>query len=456
MQIFGAQSPLERICASQVSREWRRVALGSPRLWTSIAFLSAPWNDWTSAVWPYTHARSKWTQQCVHNVFNPRPGSTNVELVGELLARSRHMPFDLVIVPPHQQQPLERFAVLLRAHSHRLSRLHVRYCNFDALGLLLRESGGAFPALRALTAGFDHHKVVVDDMPYLSRGILPLPALQQMVLGADADSSTWDWRRLNLPGVKKLSIFPRNDEHLSRVLSSCANISVLVLEMACFTHGRAGESLRTLLTRTPTIHVSKMHDNIDGFTLELFDDPQFRDLTFDYRGRMPWKLWRSAPNPCDALEQPVHLTILLRDYAYEIEVVDSAQRRRRILLDKHTVGMTPALWDFWLREQVATAATIDAAAWSYFTTGLPAPCAIAELTLVVRANPSELQSVSLAPLSALDSLRIDVIRPQMRFPRGVVTHLVRNAQLRVLSLAANATFDDAGQLSAFVDTVVHK
>ncbi|EJD36984.1 hypothetical protein AURDEDRAFT_154462 [Auricularia subglabra TFB-10046 SS5] len=453
LQVWDALPPLERVCASQVCHHWRASALGSPRLWTRLIFLSAPWDAWTTAVWPNTAVRSKWEQLAVRNIFNPAPGSTIVAFFCELLSRSAQMPLDITVIPPEQPADIGEFAAALRDHAHRVSRLHFRYCQSKTFGHFLQDAGGNFPALRTLTVGFNDSKIAIADKPRRAPDS-PLPALRQLHFGVDTSLWPWGCADLDLSGVEDLTIVPRNEDNIRHSLSSCPNLSSLSLVMAYWFHGHGDDAFRTELTQIRTICVSKMHDPTDNYVFYLFDDARFLDLTFDCRGRMPWAVG-GLPSSCRALEQPVRLTVRLRNYTYEIEAVDPAERRRCIMLDTHTVGVTPPLWNFWLRAQTAASATIDAAAWSFFTTGLPSSYVIPELTLVVRAHPSELQRVSLAPLSGLEKLRIDVLQPRLRFPRGAVPRLIRDTRLRSLSLAADATFEDVELLSTLVDTVIY-
>ncbi|EJD36992.1 hypothetical protein AURDEDRAFT_188196 [Auricularia subglabra TFB-10046 SS5] len=467
LDIWGMVPPLERVCASQVCSAWRRVSLASPWLWTQVIFLSAPWDPWTSRLWPNAAERSRWQQEAVcngfdgfsksknahfRNVFNPSPGTNNLALFDELLPRSGQLPLDITVFPPDDHKDVKRLLSVLGKHAQRISRLHFRYCFFPDIEVLLRESGGSLPALRTLTAGFDNHIFVHEDKPPRITDSEQFPALRQVHLGAEAATWTLDWNSLGLDGIDYLTIVPHDDHNIIHALSVCPNLSSLTLVMSALSSRYLiiTEAVLAALARVQSITVRGMHHKADDFVFALFDTARFSDLTFDCRGRAPWLDW-VLPSPCRVLEQPVRLTVQLTDASYDVEVVDSAQRRRRILLDVGTVSKCPSLWGFWLREQEVSAATVDARAWNYFTGGIPASTSIPELTIAVRADPGELDTISLSKVSGLQQLHIDVLASGLHFPRGAVSNLVRDAQLRVLSLAADAAFDDAEELSALAE-----
>ncbi|EJD36985.1 hypothetical protein AURDEDRAFT_173936 [Auricularia subglabra TFB-10046 SS5] len=443
--------PLERVCVSQVCRDWRRVSLASPRLWTQVIFLSTPWDGRTSELWPNVRERSKWDRKTIRNVFNPSPRSNNLAFFEELLSRSGQLPLDVTVLPPERYLEIKQFSAVLGAHAHRITRLHFRYCMFNDLELLLRKSG-PLPALRTLTAGFDDRDVVYDHRPHQVTGTPQLPALRQAHFGADANVWGWDWKHAGLSSIDALTIVPEHGHHIVHALSSCPNLSSLTLVMSSFSEPwRTTEAFRMLTTRVQAVCVCDMHKKADVFIFELLCHPRSADITFDCRGHAAWSA--ALPVPFSLIEQPIHLTVGLKDGSYELDVVDSAQRRRRVFLEKRSIGTSPPLWPFWLRTQTVSAAVVDACAWSYFITGVPASPSISDLTVVVRADPSELDAISLAQLSSLERLHIDAPSSGLRFPRGAVSNLVCGVKLRILSLTATAAFEDVEELSSLAKSL---
>ncbi|EJD36983.1 hypothetical protein AURDEDRAFT_154461 [Auricularia subglabra TFB-10046 SS5] len=471
LEVWDYLAPLERVSISQTCRAWRNLSLGVPKFWAQVALVLSAERVWIPAPDPLARPRARRPHpQPVRDIYHPAPDADNLYFFGVALLRSGNLPLDVSVIcerRPSYRLHVEPFRHLVESHIHRIARLH--FSGFDWVSVLWNTY---WPVLRMLTVGFDDRLIVFPDLPRLPPCDSRFPVLRQIHFGSpdisfDNDGTFFqsEFFVLGFPSVSELTITPTWMSYIGEALEACPCVSSLTLVLSDFDNPpyrtRTDEAVILRLTRVRRLCISGISSARESFVLTTFNDERLADITLDYQGR-PRKAgatwYRSLPSPCGVLSDPLHVNLTAREGLYELEVIDSAQRRRDILLDESTIARAPPLWDAYIRGKVVHSAAVDARAWAYFAADVPAECPLSTLSITVGYEHEELDAVSLAPFGSVTRLRVDTLQPGTKFAQRAVQRLVRSRPqtsepLASLSLARNCDFGIDGDLAKLADVL---